>query len=130
MLGPRFRFLSAVIAVAYPVLNGLAATPDSKAPARDEATSLAADPLPTQPVAASTPDHPKKIDQITVTAQKLKEARINLSPKIGTTVYSVGDTLIDSIGQGAAAPFDEVLLRFPGVDKDSKASGSDRKSVV
>ena len=59
-----------------------------------------------------------------MTAQKFKEARINLSPKVGTTVYSIQDTLIDAIGQGAATPFDEVLLRMPGVGKDSKASGS------
>ena len=67
---------------------------------------------------------PAESERITVTAQKLKDARINLSPKVGTTVYSIEDTAIDTIGKGAATPFDEVLLRLPGVDKDSKASGS------
>ena len=82
------------------------------------------------PVAASdsTPaaadGTPAESERITVTAQKLKDARINLSPKVGTTVYSIEDTAIDTIGKGAATPFDEVLLRLPGVDKDSKASGS------
>ncbi|HUL55427.1 MAG TPA: TonB-dependent receptor [Usitatibacter sp.] len=82
------------------------------------------------PVAASdsTPaaadGTPANSERITVTAQKFKDARINLSPKVGTTVYSIEDAAIDTIGKGAATPFDEVLLRLPGVDKDSKASGS------
>ena len=67
---------------------------------------------------------PVEGEQITVTAQKFKDARINLSPKVGTTVYSIEDAAIDSLGKGAATPFDEVLLHLPGVDKDSKASGS------
>lgn len=82
--------------------------------------ALAQTPTETSP----TIDKPQDVERITVTAQKFKAARINLSPKIGTTVYSIEDTLIDAIGQGPATPFDEVLLRMPGVDKDSKASGS------
>lgn len=67
---------------------------------------------------------PGTLPTIEVTATRLKNARIALSPKVGTTVYTIDQSLIDTLGQGDATPFDEVLLRLPGVDKDSKASGS------
>jgi outer membrane receptor protein involved in Fe transport len=61
---------------------------------------------------------------VEVTAAHLKSERIELSPKIGTTVYSIDAHMIDNLGQGADTPFDQVLLRLPGVAEDSKASGS------
>ena len=64
------------------------------------------------------------VPSIVVTAARLKEARIALFPEVGTTVYTIDQGLINSLGQGDATSFDEVLLRLPGVDKDSKASGS------
>jgi outer membrane receptor protein involved in Fe transport len=73
--------------------------------------------------APSTPDT-KTLETVTVTARKFKDARIELSPRVGTTIYTINQGLIDSLGQGDATSFDDVLLRLPGVDKDSKASGS------
>ena len=61
---------------------------------------------------------------IEVTASRLKSARIELSPKIGTTVYSIDSRLVNMLGQGDSTPFSEVLLHLPGVSQDSKASGS------
>jgi outer membrane cobalamin receptor len=61
---------------------------------------------------------------IVVSGAKLKDARIDLFPEVGTTVYTIDKGLIDRLGQGNATSFDEVLQRLPGVDKDSKASGS------
>jgi outer membrane receptor protein involved in Fe transport len=61
---------------------------------------------------------------VTVTAPHLKSARIELSPRVGTTVYSVDRHMIEMLGQGANTPFNEVLLRMPGVSRDSKGSGS------
>ncbi len=63
------------------------------------------------------------IPQVDVTAH-LKSARIDLSPNVGTTVYSIDKHMIDQLGQGDNTPFNEVLLRLPGVSQDSKASGS------
>ena len=71
-------------------------------------------------VAAGT----QSLTTIEVTAAHLKSERIELSPKVGTTVYSVDTHMIDRLGQGADTPFDQVLLRLPGVAQDSKASGS------
>ena len=59
-----------------------------------------------------------------VTATRLREARIALSPKIGTTVYTLDQELVAEYGAGENTPMNEVLLRLPGVAQDSKASGS------
>ena len=65
-----------------------------------------------------------EMQRIDVTAAHLKSERIELSPKVGTTVYSIDTHMIDMLGQGSNTPFNEVLLRLPGVSQDSKASGS------
>ncbi|MDP9108647.1 MAG: TonB-dependent receptor, partial [Pseudomonadota bacterium] len=60
---------------------------------------------------------------VEVTASHLKSARIELSPKVGTTIYSIDSHMVDMLGQGENTPFNEVLLHLPGVAQDSKASG-------
>jgi outer membrane receptor protein involved in Fe transport len=65
-----------------------------------------------------------RIATVAVTATRLKEAQIALSPKVGTTVYTIDQQLIDEYGKGANTPMNEVLLQLPGVAQDSKASGS------
>jgi outer membrane receptor protein involved in Fe transport len=67
---------------------------------------------------------PETLPTVQVTAQRLKSAQIRLSPSVGTTVYHVDRSLIDSLGQGDSTPFDQLLLHLPGVDADSKGSGS------
>ncbi|PRC91206.1 TonB-dependent receptor [Solimicrobium silvestre] len=83
----------------------------------------AADPAATPPLPAETPTN--SANTVVITApERLKSARTELLPNIGTTVYSVDKHMIDSLGQGDSTPFDDVLLRMPGVVQDSKASGS------
>ena len=65
-----------------------------------------------------------RIATITVAATRLKDAQIALSPKVGTTVYSIDEKRIDEFGKGANTPMNEVLLTLPGIAQDSKASGS------
>jgi outer membrane receptor protein involved in Fe transport len=60
---------------------------------------------------------------VEITGARMKSERMELSPKIGTTVYTIDTRMIDALGQGSDTPFNEVLLRMPGVDQDSKASG-------
>ncbi len=68
---------------------------------------------------------PAADNTIIITApERLKSARTELLPNIGTTVYEVDKRMIDNLGQGDSTPFDDVLLRMPGVVQDSKASGS------
>ena len=71
--------------------------------------------------ATSTDATPEVIEII---GAHLKSARIELSPKIGTTVYTLDEHKIETLGQGEDTPFNEVLLRLPGVSEDSKGSGS------
>lgn len=65
-----------------------------------------------------------RIAKVEVTAARLKEARIALSPKIGTTVYSLDQEFVADYGSGENTPMNDLLLRLPGVAQDSKASGS------
>ena len=65
-----------------------------------------------------------ELTAVQVTAQRLKEAQLELSPKVGTTVYSIDEQFIDNLAIGADTPMNDVLLQFPGVAQDSKASGS------
>ena len=65
-----------------------------------------------------------RIAPLNVTATRLKEAQIALSPKVGTTVYTIDQQVITEYGKGDNTPMNEVLLQLPGVAQDSKASGS------
>ena len=65
-----------------------------------------------------------RLPPIQVAANRLKEARIALSPKIGTTVYTLDQQLVADYGAGENTPMNELLLRLPGVAQDSKASGA------
>src|SRR5471030_679302 len=103
---PQLRTLPLLLAAAFYTYHASAAE-DAAAPAAAPAN---ADGSPMQ--------------QVEVTAAHLKSARIDLSPNVGTTVYSIDRHMIEQLGQGDNTPFNEVLLRLPGVSQDSKGSGS------
>ncbi|MBV1776526.1 TonB-dependent receptor [Burkholderiaceae bacterium DAT-1] len=65
-----------------------------------------------------------RVEKIELVSKRLKSAQNDLSPKVGTTVYTVDKHMIEQMGQGESTPFNEVLARLPGIDQDSKASGS------
>ncbi len=46
-------------------------------------------------------------------------ARNQIVPSLGATKYEISDTQINTQSEGANAPFNEVLLRAPGVAQDS-----------
>jgi outer membrane receptor protein involved in Fe transport len=98
---PQLRTLPLLIAAAFYAHHASAAD----AAAADAATDSA------------------PLQQVEVSAH-LKSARVDLSPNVGTTIYSIDKHMIDQLGQGDNTPFNEVLLRLPGVVQDSKASGS------
>ena len=100
---PRLSALSLALASLFAVPAFAAdATPDTTAP--DAA--------------------PADMQKVEVTSAHLRSARIELSPKVGTTVYSIDSHMVDMLGQGDNTPFNEVLLRLPGVSQDSKGSGA------
>jgi hypothetical protein len=58
-----------------------------------------------------------------VVAAKLDETRDTLQPSLGATSFQMDQQQILNLPQGADAPFNQVLLRAPGVAEDSAANG-------
>src|SRR5467141_193318 len=58
-------------------------------------------------------------EQVVVTSQELDISREAIVPSLGATRYTVGPDRLDSQAQGEDAPFNETILRFPGVAQDS-----------
>ena len=56
---------------------------------------------------------------VTVTSQELDISREAIVPSLGATRYTIGPDRLDSQAQGENAPFNETILRFPGVARDS-----------
>ncbi len=57
--------------------------------------------------------------RIVVTSQELDISREQIVPSLGATRYTVGPDRLDSQAQGENAPFNQTILRFPGVTQDS-----------
>ncbi len=73
------------------------------------------------PVAAadsSSSTNVTKLSNMTVVG-KLDVARNQIVPDLGATAYSIGKEQIASEAQGGNAPFNQVILRAPGVAQDS-----------
>jgi outer membrane receptor protein involved in Fe transport len=58
-----------------------------------------------------------------VIAQNRADKRNNLSPRTGTSAYTLGQAAIEATPQGADTSLNKVLLQAPGVAEDSAASG-------
>ena len=86
----------------------------SMASAQDAVTASAS---PT-PSAAATPGT-ATAEQVVVTSQELDISREQIVPSLGATRYTVGPDRLDSQAQGENAPFNQTILRFPGVAQDS-----------
>jgi len=54
---------------------------------------------------------------------KLNQARDQIIPNLGATAHTFSEEQIQSLSQGANAPFNQVILRAPGVAQDSAANG-------
>ncbi|MFZ1072290.1 MAG: TonB-dependent receptor [Verrucomicrobiia bacterium] len=63
-----------------------------------------------------------QLGNITVVG-KLDQARDQIIPDLGATAHTFSKEQIDTLSQGANAPFNEVILRAPGVAQDSAANG-------
>jgi hypothetical protein len=70
------------------------------------------------PSAAGTPGT-ATTEQVVVTSQELDISREAIVPSLGATRYTVGPDRLDSQAQGENAPFNQTILRFPGVAQDS-----------
>src|SRR6201993_963896 len=70
------------------------------------------------PSATASPG-PETTEQVVVTSQELDISREAIVPSLGATRYTVGPDRLDSQAEGENAPFNQTLLRFPGVAEDS-----------
>src|SRR5438105_14686092 len=70
------------------------------------------------PSTTTTPG-PVSVEQVVVTSQEMDITREAIVPSLGATRYTVGPDRIDSQTQGEDAPFNQTILRFPGVAQDS-----------
>ena len=72
--------------------------------------------------AAAKSAAPLALDAFVVNG-KLDEAREQIVPSLGATSFLMTAQQIDALPQGADAPFNQLLLRAPGVAADSAANG-------
>src|SRR5438105_6108879 len=72
------------------------------------------------PSTTTTPG-PVSVEQVVVTSQEMDITREAIVPSLGATRYTVGPDRLDSQSQGEDAPFNQTMLRFPGVAQDSFA---------
>jgi len=63
-----------------------------------------------------------KLDTVTVVGH-LNEARSQIVPTLGATAFTISETQIAAEPQGANAPFNQLILRAPGVAEDSAENG-------
>lgn len=108
-------------AAATPETTGTPATTNPPATTTPPTTSVP-DPA-AAPAATADPATGNHLAPVEVVSRRLRDARIDLSPSVGTTVYSIDSKSLSDLSEGTASSFDEVLLHLPGVSKDSKASG-------
>jgi len=71
------------------------------------------------PAATSQPEQ-----EITVTAQRLNEARQNIEPSVGASTYNFSNQTIQNMPGGENAGLNQVLLQAPGVTQDNLANGA------
>jgi outer membrane receptor protein involved in Fe transport len=88
------------------------------------ANSLPADSGPSVAGAAANPGSSSTtvLDPVIVTGQ-LDQSRLAILPNLGATSYRIDAEDIQNQSQGDNAPFNQVLLRAPGVAQDSAANG-------
>src|SRR6202045_3095063 len=72
-----------------------------------------------RPTASPTPAVTAETDRVVVQSEALDISREQIVPSLGATRYTVGPDRLDSQAQGENAPFNQTILRFPGVAQDS-----------
>ena len=97
-----------ILAITIAMLSGA-----SMAMAQDPTASPSPSASPTGSPGTAT------AESVVVTSQELDISREQIVPSLGATRYTVGPDRLDSQAQGENAPFNQTILRFPGVAQDS-----------
>ena len=66
-----------------------------------------------------SPASTAEAERVVVQSQEFDISREQIVPSLGATRYTVGPDRLDSQAQGENAPFNQTMLRFPGVAQDS-----------
>lgn len=114
----KFRFLSRQSACLLGMALGSLVC-DSPAQGQTNAIVPANTPA-ASPTSTST--NVTQLDTVTVVG-RLNESRSQIVPNLGATAYTIGATNINAISQGENAPFNQLILRAPGVAEDSAENG-------
>ena len=78
-----------------------------------------ASPSPSPSPAASPVSRTATAESVVVTSEELDVSREQIVPSLGATRYTVGPDRLNQQAQGEDAPFNQTILRFPGVAQDS-----------
>src|SRR5437868_5418811 len=98
------------LAITIAMLSGA-----SMAMAQDAMASPSPSPAP----AASPASSAATAESVVVTSEELDVSREQIVPSLGATRYTVGPDRLGQQAQGEDAPFNQTILRFPGVAQDS-----------
>lgn len=71
------------------------------------------------PSLTAPPARSAETEQVVITSQALDNAREQIVPNLGATRYTIAADSLDAQAQGQNAPFNQTILRFPGVTQDS-----------
>src|SRR6266446_4487456 len=99
------KVLTAATALLFGVSIAIAQT--------DVTAGLSPTPSTTAPPSTAT------VEEVVVQSQELDISREQIVPSLGATRYTVGPDRLDSQARGENAPFDQTILRFPGIAQDS-----------
>src|SRR5438128_463667 len=82
-------------------------------------TSAQTNSSPTPTIAPPTSRQTSEAERVVVQSEQLDISREAIVPSLGATRYTVGPDRLDQQAQGENAPFNQTILRFPGVAQDS-----------
>ena len=81
--------------------------------------ALGQDAPPASASPSPSPAGTEETERVVVQSQEMDITREQIVPSLGATRYTVGPDRLDSQAGGENAPFNQTLLRFPGVAQDS-----------
>jgi len=81
--------------------------------------ALGQDAAPASTSPSPSPAGTEETERVIVQSQEFDISREQIVPSLGATRYTVGPDRLDSQAQGENAPFNQTMLRFPGVAQDS-----------
>src|SRR3954454_9103973 len=81
--------------------------------------ALGQDASPASANPSPSPAGTEEVERVVVQSEEMDITREAIVPSLGATRYTVGPDRLSSQAEGENAPFNQTLLRFPGVAQDS-----------